>query len=89
VEGKEKNRVTVSIMGEEFILRSTSSIEEIQRVSSYVDRLMRSIAEKNMQMNRHKVAILAALNLADELLRLKEEKNHLISEEAKSGEDLD
>jgi len=89
VEGKEKNRVTVSIMGEEFILRSTSSIEEIQRVSSYVDLLMRSIAEKNMQMNRHKVAILAALNLADELLRLKEEKNHLISEEAKSGEDLD
>ncbi|MDW7739921.1 MAG: cell division protein ZapA [Bacillota bacterium] len=89
MEGKEKNRVTVSIMGEEFILRSTSSIEEIQRVSSYVDRLMRSIAEKNMQMNRHKVAILAALNLADELLRLKEEKNHLISEEAKSGEDLD
>lgn len=73
MEEMDKNRVTVHIMGEEFILRGSSSAEEMYNVGSYVDRLMRSLADRNLQMSRHKIAILAALNLADELLRLKEE----------------
>ncbi len=73
MDSKEKNRVTVSIMGEEYILRGTSSTDEMDRVGRYVDRLMRKLAESNIQMSRHRVAVLAALNLADELLKLKTE----------------
>ncbi len=73
MESDEKNRISVMIMGEEYVLKGTSSPEEMYNVGRYVDRLMRTLAEKNLQMNRHKIAVLTALNLADELLRLKEE----------------
>ncbi len=59
-------------MGEEYILRGSSSAEEMQRVGNYVDRLMKTLAENNIQMSRHKIAVLAALNVADELFKLKE-----------------
>ncbi len=73
---KGKNRVTVTIMGEEYILRGSSSPEEMHRVGRYVDRLMKTLSEKNVQMNRQKIAVLAALNLADELIKLREGKQH-------------
>jgi len=88
MEEKDKSRVTVQIMGEEFILRGSSSPEEMYNVGSYVDRLMRSLAERNLQMSRHKIAVLAALNLADELLRLKEEmRNDSGKIKERGGED--
>lgn len=73
MESDEKNRISVMIMGEEYVLKGNSSPEEMYNVGRYVDRLMRTIAEKNIQMSRHKIAVLTALNLADELLKLKEE----------------
>lgn len=88
MEEKDKSRVTVHIMGEEFILRGSSSPEEMYNVGSYVDRLMRSLAERNLQMSRHKIAVLAALNLADELLRIKEEiRNDSGKIKERGGED--
>lgn len=72
MEDKSKNRVTVNIMGEEYILRSSSSPEYMHRVGRYVDQLMKSLAEKNVQMSKQKIAVLAALNLADELIRFQE-----------------
>jgi cell division protein ZapA len=72
MEEKEKNRVTITILGEEYILRGSSSAEEMSRVGNYVDSLMKKLAENNIQMSRHKIAVLAALNLADELFKLKE-----------------
>ncbi|MFO7951869.1 MAG: cell division protein ZapA [Bacillota bacterium] len=74
MEDKDKNRITVNIMGEEYVLRSSSSKDHMHRVGNYVDRLMKSLAEKNIQMSKQRIAVLTALNLADELIRLKEEK---------------
>jgi cell division protein ZapA len=79
MESKEKSRVTVSIMGEDYVLRGTSSADEMDRVGRYVDRLMRKLAESNIQMSRHRVAVLAALNLADELIKLKTEQGKAAS----------
>ncbi len=72
MEEKGKNRVTVNIMGEEYILRGSSSTDDMYKVGQYVDQLMKSLAEKNVQMSKQKIAVLAALNLADELFKLKE-----------------
>ena len=75
MEDREKNRIAVTIMGEEYILRGTSSPEDMHRVGRYVDQMMKKLSVKNIQMSRHKIAVLAALNLADELLRYKEEES--------------
>ncbi len=86
MEEKAKSRVTVYIMGEEYVLRSNSSAERMHSVGRYVDRMMRYLAENNHQMNRQKIAVLAALNLADELLKLKEEKLQSSGEANKRGD---
>lgn len=89
MEDKVKSRVTVYIMGEEYILRGSSTPERMQSVGRYVDRLMKSLAENNLQMSRQKIAVLAALNLADELLKLKEESLQSSGELEKRGDNND
>lgn len=84
---KEKNRVTVSIMGEDYILRSFSSPQEMQQVGRHVDQLMKTLAEKNIQTSRHKIAVLAALNLADELLKLRAGQRETAAERGSGAED--
>ena len=66
-----KNRVKVTIMGEEYILKGSSSPETMVRVGYYVDRIMRNLTDTNNHMSSHKIAVLAALNIADELFKLK------------------
>ncbi len=90
MDNKEKNRVTISIMGEDYVLRGTSSADEMDRVGRYVDRLMRKLAESNIQMSRHRIAVLAALNLADELLKLKTEQDKSMppAERKEEGDEL-
>ena len=77
-------------MGEEYVLRGTSSADDMDRVGRYVDRLMRTLSENNLQMSRHRIAVLAALNLADELLRLKAEqpKPHATEDRKDEGDEL-
>ena len=61
--------VRVSIFGEEYPLRSEgdTDLEYMSRVADYVDRAMRKIAERSPNLATSKVAILAALNITDEL----------------------
>jgi cell division protein ZapA len=82
---EEKIRVTLTIMGEAYILRGSSTREQLCRVGRYVDHMMKELAEKNVLISKHKIAVLAALNIADEMLRLKE-KTELHSVDAKRGE---
>lgn len=71
---QSKKRVTVNIMGEEHVLRATSSPEHLKKVARHVEKIMQELADNNPYMSRHKIAVLASMNLADELLRLKEEE---------------
>ncbi len=88
MDSKNKNRATVFIMGEEYVLRGTSSVDDMDKVGRYVDRLMRKLAENNTQMSRHRVAVLAALNLADELLKLKtEQEKNMMANARKVADD--
>jgi cell division protein ZapA len=65
--------VTVKIFGDEYHIRSKDDPEYVQRVADYLDARMREVAGDGIPpLPLSKVAILAALNIADELLRLKE-----------------
>ncbi len=89
MEDKGKNKVTVNILGEEYILRGSSSTEEMSRVGLYVDNLMKTLAEKNSHMSKQKIAVLAAINLADELLKIKADRKKdpaLPEQNEKSGD---
>jgi cell division protein ZapA len=62
-----KNSVHVNIYGEEYAIRCDGDQDYIRQVAGYLDRKMRDVAEKIPNKSPSKVAILAALNITDEL----------------------
>ena len=74
----KKNVVRVSIVGEEYSIRSDSSPEHTQAVAAYVDQAIRSIKGTSLPVETHKVAILAALQLTDELFRARADADELL-----------
>jgi cell division protein ZapA len=73
-----KNEVHVQIFGTGYTIRGEEDQEYIQRVAAYVDQKMRDINEKLPVASLAKVAVLASLNLADELFREREERRRLV-----------
>ncbi|MEW6309187.1 MAG: cell division protein ZapA [Bacillota bacterium] len=72
-----KTRVSVRIMGETYPIKGSASAEHIEGLASLVDSRMRQVAEHNPKLGQGKVAVLTALMLAEELLRLQEQLDRL------------
>src|SRR5438067_7309983 len=64
-----KNVVQVEIFGHSYTIRGEADQDYILRVAAFVDRKMREITEKLPVASLSKVAILASLNIADELFK--------------------
>jgi len=78
MEDNKSNRVTVSIYGEEYIVRGAEDPSYIQMLAAYVDRKMNMIGQRNTSLSTGKIAVLVALNLADELSKLQEDYDQLL-----------
>ncbi|MCB1164567.1 MAG: cell division protein ZapA [Leptospiraceae bacterium] len=68
-------RTTVDIFGEKYVVRGDESTEYIADVARLVDERMRELARSARGMSRSRLAILAALNIADELMQEKRGKS--------------
>ena len=66
---QEPESVTVNIFGTEYTLRGTADAEYVQEVAAFVDRRMNEVAKGASVASTARVAILAAVNIADELFR--------------------
>lgn len=64
---KHENIVNINILGSEYKIRGDSDPEHIRNVASFVDLKMRELEGKGV--SPEKIAILAALNIADEYLK--------------------
>lgn len=64
-----KQQVQVQIFGHSYTIRGDADQTYILDVAAYVDRKMREITEKLPVASLSKVAILASLNIADELFK--------------------
>ena len=69
-----KNPVQVQIFGHSYSIRGEADQGYILEVAAYVDRKMREITEKLPVASLSKVAILASLNIADELFKERAQK---------------
>lgn len=74
----EKGVITVQIFGREYPIASDQNREYIQRLAEYVDGKMNEIAASGDTLASAKVAVQACLNIADDLMRAKNEKEQLI-----------
>ncbi|HQE23537.1 MAG TPA: cell division protein ZapA [Syntrophomonadaceae bacterium] len=78
-EKKEQiNKVTVQIFNEEYVVKGSEEPDYIEMLASYVDRRMRMVQQRNVNLSTTKVAVLTALNLADELNKLQEDYDELV-----------
>ena len=68
-----KRSVRVSIVGEEYPIRTERSAELTRAVADYVDRTIRSVLESGTVIETQKAAILAAMKITDELFHAREE----------------
>ncbi len=60
---------TIKIMGHEYRVRSDADAEHLQQVASYVDGVLREVSGSTT--DPQSAAVLAALNLASDLLELR------------------
>ena len=69
----DQNRsVSVSIRGQEFRILSDDDQESLQRVARYLDDTMGKVEERTGTVDSLDVALLTALNLARELVGIRE-----------------
>lgn len=68
----------VEIFGEKYVVLGEASSEQIQAVAREVDKRMYLIARRFPRLPHHQVAVLTALNLADDLAKLREEQETLM-----------
>ena len=68
---KEPQSIRVMIYDQEYFMRGDLNQEYIQKLAQYLDTKMRSIAERTRTVDTLRVAMLAALNVADEYHQLK------------------
>lgn len=62
-------QIRVNIFGSEYTLRADSENNYVEEIAQYVDEKMREIDRTQTLKSTTRVAILAALNVADELFQ--------------------
>ena len=82
-----KRVVPVRIVGEEYTLRTEATAQHTQRVAEHVDRTIRAILSGGV-IETQRAAILAALQITDELFREREAIASLTSEMRQLASDI-
>jgi len=78
MESTEPQKVKVQIFNESYtIVVSDGDVEHVQELAAVVDKRMREIVSGGRTIDSRKVAILAALHIAEELYRMKAEHEKL------------
>ena len=78
-----KNKTVVNIGHHEYTLMGEESTEYIHRVAIYVDRTMKEIMANMVSVSDTMLAMLTAINIADEHIKLLDETERLRNETKK------
>jgi cell division protein ZapA len=70
------NRVKVEIYGQSYTLSGDLDETYVQKLAQYVDEKMRAVAEATQTVDSVRVAVLAAMAIADELHTGQQEKGN-------------
>jgi len=77
--------VKVQILGQTYTIHGELEEVYVRKLAAYVDEKMQAVAEMTSTVDTHKVAVLAALAIADELHSLRAERSdreELLKEQA-------
>ena len=68
----EGRLIPITIRGQRYPIRSSLEPDYVVRLASYVDEKIRAASETAPGGDSHRLAVVAALNIADELFRCRE-----------------
>ena len=79
--------VKVNILGQDYVVRSAAGQKYLERVAKYVNEKMEEIKASGIDDSQQlRIAILAAMNITDELFTYKKEKEKFVDKvEAKTS----
>jgi cell division protein ZapA len=81
--------ISVEIHGQRYPIRSTLDQEYVARLASYVDEKMRAAADSTPTGDSLRLAVLTALNVADELFRCRDSRRATTGELAQRAGELE
>ncbi len=85
----EGSVIPVEIHGQRYPIRSALDPEYVARLALYVDEKMRAAADTTSTGDSLRLAVLAALNIADELFRCREANRTFDGRLAERAEELE
>ena len=83
-----KKRFDIMVVGREFSVLSDKGDEHVDRIVRYINERAKEIGEASENATASDIAILVALNIAEELFGVQEEKEDLRSRFEKGIEEL-
>ncbi len=75
----EQIRTTVTIYGEDYPLVGDLPEDVVQALAYHVDNRIRVLASKNPRVSLNRLAVLTALNIAEEFFELQEQHQELVT----------
>ena len=69
----DKNRVEVEILGQKYTIRTDAAADYVRELAAYVEQRVKDIRGDAPAQDPVKLLALAALHIADELFRLKDD----------------
>lgn len=85
--GKERS-VEIKVFGQTYTVKTDAEESHIQEVAKYVNDKMNEVLKKTRSVSTLNVAILTALNIADDLLKEKEYRMGILREIEMRSKDL-
>ncbi|MFA4874148.1 MAG: cell division protein ZapA [bacterium] len=83
-----KKTTEISIMGHKFMIKSDSDDDYVVRVAGFVDQKINEVMQSTKSVASLNVAILAAMNIADEYFKSMRERDDKFSKAEKKIKDL-
>lgn len=87
-EQRLKKRFNIKVMGQEFSVLSDRGDEYVEGVVNYVNDRASELGFTSKDVPNISIAILVALNIADELFKFKEEKKAFYNQLENRSQDL-
>lgn len=75
----DKASVSVKIMNDTYALRTSAPSEQVVKIAQEVDKRMQNLADKKHILQKEKLAIWTALDLAADLLELQQRYDRLLA----------
>lgn len=84
----EERSVDIRVFGQTYSIKTDMEEGDIQEVAQYVNEKMEEVLKKTKSVSTLNVAILTALNIADDLLKEKVKRMVLLKEVEEKSKDL-